>query len=88
MQTAEKKQDHQPEAVSLFEVIASRPDGKAYPFGMTFTDPETASAYADRMNAIGYTAEVSPEFTTERNLKAALENARRHFEDTDIKPEK
>jgi hypothetical protein len=87
MQTQNEQNNHQPEAVSLFEVIASRQGGKAYPFGMTFTDPETASAYADRMNAIGYSAEVSPEFTTERNLKAALENARRHFEDTDIKPE-
>ena len=88
MQTAEKRKDPQPdEATSLYEVIASRPDGRAYPFGMTFTDPETANAYADRMNAIGYSAEVSPEFTTERNLKAALENARSHFDDAAIKPD-
>lgn len=87
MQTQNEQNNHQPEAVSLFEVIASKEGGKAYPFGMTFTDPETAAAYANRMTDLGYSAEVSPQFETEPDLKAALENARRHFEDTDIKPE-
>lgn len=88
MQTAETTKDPQPEATSLYEVIAFRPDGRGHPFGMTFTEESTASAYADRMNAIGYSAEVSPEFTTEPTLRAALGNAREHFKDPAITPEK
>lgn len=88
MQTAEIRKDPQPEATSLYEVIASHAGGKGYPFGMTFTDQGTASAYADRMNALGYSAEVSPEFKTETTLAAALESARRHFEDPAIRPDK
>jgi hypothetical protein len=87
MQTTKEQTDAQPQAVTLFEVIADHPTSRAGAFGMTFTDKGTAAEYARRMNAAGYDAEVSPEFTTEATLKAALENAQHHFRDQRITQE-
>lgn len=84
MQTTKEQTDHQPEAVTLFEVIADHPTSRAGAFGMTFTDEGTAAEYARRMNAAGYNAEVSPEFTTEATLEAALRNAAEYFKDQKI----
>lgn len=84
MPTTNKQNDQQQKAVSLFEVIADHPASRAGAFGMTFTDEGTAQACANRLVAIGYEAEVSPEFTTEANLRQALQNARQHFKDPRI----
>lgn len=84
MQTTKEQNATQPEATSLFEVIADHPTSRAGAFGMTFTNEGTADEYARRMNAAGYNAEVSPEFLTEATLEAALQSAAEHFADQEI----
>jgi hypothetical protein len=84
MQTTKEQTDAQPEAVTLFEVIADHPNSRAGAFGMTFTDEGTAQAFANRLVTIGYEAEVSPAFTTEATLETALQSAAEHFADQKI----
>lgn len=83
----QRETDTREEVVSLFEVIASytsRPEA----FGVTFSDEGQATAYRERLEALGYTVEPSPEFATEPTLEAALESAAAYFRDPRLTQEK
>lgn len=60
-------------AVDLWEVISTNADGAA--FGQTFHSEQTAAAYTRTMQAKGYSADMSPAFNTQPDLKTALQNA-------------
>jgi hypothetical protein len=83
--TAAKHKDEAPKGTALYEVIAHREGLPKHAYGVTFTDEGTATAYAERLKAMGYAAEVSPEFTTQPTLKAALEEASDYFNDKALK---
>lgn len=69
----------------LHEVITVSPDSPALrpagrAFGQTFTDRATALAYARAMRRAGYSADVSPVFTTVDTITAALRQAARFYD--------
>jgi len=77
----------QAQRTSLYEVIADHTDHGTAAYGVTFTDAATAEEYAETMRRLGYTVGPWPEYTTEPSLAAALDSARRFFEDDRIPQE-
>jgi len=65
----------------LCEVICDSPKAGKSPFGMTFSDEALAQKFARTMRRNGYKAEVSPVYSTEPTLAAALTSAARFFDD-------
>lgn len=65
--------------IDLIDVITDHP-GHEEAYGVTFTDPATASAYADRMQASGYGV-VILKYDTALTLDDALTAARNYFGD-------
>lgn len=67
-------------SVDLWEVITESPTGLK-PFGQTFHEQETASAYAREMRRAGYSADLSPVFGTMPTAAEAMALAATFYDD-------
>ena len=74
------------EPITTFDVIADALTQPAVAFGQSFTSEDDAKAYADQMEALGYSAEVLPGHETVTPAEA-LRIAAEYFGDDRLNPE-
>lgn len=66
---------------TLYEVIADQPSQRRPAYGVTFTDPAEADAYAAALRAAGYSVDHSEPFETFATARDALDDAAAFFKD-------
>lgn len=70
--------------VALTEVICDHPSRGSSAYGLTFADRAEALSFALHMRRAGYSVDVSPEFSTEASVSAAVASAASYFDHPEL----